>query len=89
MEGLLNDPVIQSDFGTYNIVLRNAFIHTGKSCYIHKAYRQSMEKDSTIPLNAVYEILLSRHYIQGAEKTRHRLGRPLRSQGISPDRRRG
>ena len=68
MEGLLNDPVIQSDFGTYNIVLRNAFIHTGKSCYIHKAYRQSMEKDSTIPLNAVYEILLSRHYIQGAEK---------------------
>ena len=54
MENLLKDPEIQDDFGAYNIVLRNIFIHTGKSGYIHKAYRRTMEKDSTAPLNAVY-----------------------------------
>jgi hypothetical protein len=68
MENLLKDPEIQDDFGAYNIVLRNIFIHTGKSGYIHKAYRRTMEKDSTAPLNAVYEILLSLHYIEGDEK---------------------
>lgn len=62
---LLEDSIVRKDFHTYNVVLRNASLHFGDPKYVVEAYRRTLEMDSTSPLNAVYELIISREYLKG------------------------
>lgn len=62
---LLADTAVRSDFRVYNIVLRNASLRFGESEHAREAYRRTLAKDPSMPLNAICEMRLCRIYLRG------------------------
>lgn len=57
-----NDSSVREDAKAYNTVCRNLYIYTGNVDYLNEAYSQSLSDDSLSPVNAVFEVLLSRYF---------------------------
>ncbi len=59
---LAADPETHEDPRTYNIVLRNLYVHTGGVEWLRRAYVSALDAPGSRSLRGFYEALLSRHF---------------------------
>ena len=57
------DPYIKGDPRAYNIVLRNSYLQSGDIAFLREVYSPIMNDSVASPTKTLYEIMLSRYYI--------------------------